>query len=767
MIRQILLIVVLAALAVLTYLLFYPGAVFVLAILIELVVYGGLALTLFLWPRKSRWRIPVLCTACAVLLSLAVPGGLALAESFRWINQDPDVYPDGMIVEGQAGGSASLDVAVAERNTYATPRLTFRAGEKGISRGGGLILRLGKIIPVGGQLRFYDCTYQDMFNNTLQVSNAAGQGFVGVATPAGVKFSLSKPAAPNTRDFMLNAFVTACGPYRSDLTAPNYYQLNGARRHEVHLKLAEGSLGPGEAVELILGDRSGGGPGWMMPAGEADADLVVYADEAGNGEYRVVPAYATLEVGGGQAAALKVISPSTPGLNEEFTFVVRAEDSDGFLSMKYAGTVNVIPQDGIECLAGKYTFLAGDKGAIGVKAKISRPGDYILTVREEASGKTYSSNPIVAGEAAGAHIYWGDLHQHNTMGKDANRSPEWVFRRNINVDGFDFAADSIHDLYEYWGLPPDREELNYLRELTDKYNDSGRFVTFQGYEWTSLPQGHRNIYFAGGETPVLFSYDSVKTPDALRASLAGRRYLAIAHHTAWRFMYSNTPYNWGPPEWQAARLAEIYSKHGSSDYFEGPYPIHHDVTPFFIYLMGATSNRAHKGDGSYVREALAKGYKLGITAGGDNHWARGSKSFGTGITQDYSNGVQAVIADNLTRGSLYEAMWQRHTYGTTGARIIIDFRVNGALMGSEIRAERGNPPLIYYNVKGTAPLTGVEVWKYSESKGYEPFNFAGKGPPAAEGQFSDNGFDGDSFYFLKVVQEDGSLAWSSPVWLQK
>jgi len=132
-----------------------------------------------------------------------------------------------------------------------------------------------------------------------------------------------------------------------------------------------------------------------------------------------------------------------------------------------------------------------------------------------------------------------------------------------------------------------------------------------------------------------------------------------------------------------------------------------------------------------------------------------------------ANGLQAIIATDLTRAGLYEAMWQRHTYGTTGARIIIDFKVNGSLMGSEIRADKGNPPLIYYMVKGTAPVQKIEIWKYSKSKGYEAFNFEGKGMLSAESQFSDNEFGQDSFYFMKVVQEDGNLAWSSPVWVQK
>lgn len=757
-------IAVLIACGIIAYSLFYPGAVFALTILIEVVLVVGSTFTFFWWPKGNKWRIPVMCVFGAILLSLAVLSGAKIAESSRWINQNPDVYADGKVVKGTAGGTTSLDHAITGLNSYETLKLTFRAGEKGIKQGGGIILRLGKIIPVGGKPRFYDCSYQDMFDQTLQVINPGGQGFVSVRGPADAKLAVSKPDAPNPKDFLLNSFVTNLGPYRADRSVPIYYQPNIALRHEIHVKLDKGNLRSGEAVEFTLGDKTGGGPGWKMPGGEADADLVIYTDEAGSSEYRIVPSYATLDVGGGPAASLEVISPSSPGLNQEFTFVARAVDRNGFLSLQHAGTVSIGRQEGIEFGRDTYTFLADDKGVAKLTARITKAGTYRLGLRDDKTGKTYYSNPLTVSETPGLNIYWGDLHQHTTLGKDANRVPEWVFQRNRDIDLFDFAAISIHDLFEYWGLAPNADERAYLGAVTEKYNQPGRFVTIHGYEWTNLQQGHRNIYFAEGETRVLFSYDSIKMPDALQSALSGKRYLAIPHHTAWRFMYSNSPYNWGSQGWEEQRLAEIYSKHGSSDYYEAPSPIHHDVTPFFIYLMGATSNRAHKGDGSYVREALAAGYRLGIIAGGDNHWARGGRSFGSGITQDYPNGLQAVIAPDLTRPGLYEAMWQRHTYGTTGARIILDFRVNGALMGSEIQG-RGKPPSVYYSVKATAPLKTIEVWKYSKSGGYEPFNFDGNGRLEAENSFSDDKFSEDSFYFMRVVQSDGQMAWSSPVWV--
>ncbi len=80
MIKQILLIALLIVFALLTYSLFYPGAVFVLAILIEVVLYAGIALTLFFWRRSSKWRIAVLCVSGAIFLSLSTLGCLKLVR---------------------------------------------------------------------------------------------------------------------------------------------------------------------------------------------------------------------------------------------------------------------------------------------------------------------------------------------------------------------------------------------------------------------------------------------------------------------------------------------------------------------------------------------------------------------------------------------------------------------------------------------------------------------------------------------------------------
>ncbi len=754
----------LAAIFSTAFVLFYPGAVFIFAVILEVLLLAVAAAVFILWRTGRKWWIAGVCLSAALFLVVLVGGGMRVSQALNWINQDPDIYSDGRVVPGRAGGTVELEPSIVRKGGHASLKLIYLSGGEGIALGGGLMLRLGEIIPLQSGPAFYDCTYQDMFEQALQVGDPGGEGWASASPPAGVKLALSKPDAPNTKDFLLNTMVANLGNLRSDTSKPVYYPLNAAHRHEIHVKVVQGSVAPGDRIVLTLGDTSQGGPGWRMPGGEAGACLAVYVDAAGDGQYSLC-GYAPLEVCGDEATSLQVIAPSTPALYRDFTFIVKAVDGDGALSMLHTGGVSVLPLQGVSLEDDAHTFTPAERGVYAFKARVSVPGTYRIAVRDDRTGEIYYSNPLLAAASPGPHIYWGDLHQHTTLGKDANRAPAWVFQRNRDVDRMDFAAISIHDLFEYWCLPPSPDEIDYLHSVNRGYNRDGLFITFDAYEWTNLKAGHRNIYFDGGGGPVVIPYSAAQDPSALREDLQNASYICIPHHTAWRFLHSRIPYDWGGRDWEQSRLVEVYSKHGSSEYFDSPYPIHHDYTPFFIYLLGGSGNRAPRGDGSYVREALAAGYRLGITAGGDNHWAVGGRSFGSNITRDYAPGLQAVYSEELTRGALYSSMWQRRTYGTTGARIILDFSVNGSPMGSEVVSD-GNTPVISYTVRGTGIVSAVQVWKHSGSKGWEMFD-RGAGALDLEGEFSDNYFSEDSLYFLRIEQQDGNLAWSSPVWVLK
>ena len=107
-------------------------------------------------------------------------------------------------------------------------------------------------------------------------------------------------------------------------------------------------------------------------------------------------------------------------------------------------------------------------------------------------------------------------------------------------------------------------------------------------------------------------------------------------------------------------------------------------------------------------------------------------------------------------------MRARHTYGTTGAKIYLEVRVNGRLMGEKLPALKpGQPVEVSVRVTGSGALASVEVCRNNqfvyqrqgEGRTLE-FVFRDAAPPA-----------GRLWYYVRVIQQDSEMAWSSPVWL--
>ena len=99
----------------------------------------------------------------------------------------------------------------------------------------------------------------------------------------------------------------------------------------------------------------------------------------------------------------------------------------------------------------------------------------------------------------------------------------------------------------------------------------------------------------------------------------------------------------------------------------------------------------------FVWNALAKGYRLGFIASSDH--ISGHVSYA------------CVIAERLSRESLFEAMRARRTYGATD-NIVLDVRFVAAggaehLMGEEFAS--AEPVRVQVRVLGTGPIERVEV----------------------------------------------------------
>jgi hypothetical protein len=176
-----------------------------------------------------------------------------------------------------------------------------------------------------------------------------------------------------------------------------------------------------------------------------------------------------------------------------------------------------------------------------------------------------------------------------------------------------------------------------------------------------------------------------------------------------------------------------------------------------------------------VREALALGWRVGFTAGGDDHCGK----WGTeGLIGNYKQGLMCVEAHECCREAIFAAMYERRVVATTGARMLLTYRLNGRPMGSEISVTEV-PELATFrrlNIEfhGTGEVDRIDVIRNNivvhsvPGAGERDISVAwdDRDPldvillPAAK--FCSHPF---AYYYVRVVQQDGEVAWASPVWI--
>lgn len=359
------------------------------------------------------------------------------------------------------------------------------------------------------------------------------------------------------------------------------------------------------------------------------------------------------------------------------------------------------------------------------------------------------SNPVRVVEGKAKYqIYWGDIHVHSNI-SDGAWEIEEVYRYARDIVKLDIVAVSDHESAINFPMVSAKKYRTFSKwektqKTANRFYEPGRLVTFRGFEWTSNTYGHRNVYFPGAEIEDYLAllnreYDFYEMePTHFYEIIGGREAIIIPHHT---LVATNWDYH-DPRE----LLVEIYSTWGRTEYSGN---------------IGWDKPDNSKG-GSV--EGLKAGYRLGFIGGSDGHDSSPGRCYPGGPARNlnYRSGLMAVLAEELTRESIYNAMKARRTYATTGERIYLKFQVDGALMGSEIERTSGKVVKVIAEVAGTRPLRRVELvqngelLKFIESKGdwAEP-HWEIVVPPRGQ----------TCFIYLRVEQVDGNMAWSSPVWI--
>ena len=95
------------------------------------------------------------------------------------------------------------------------------------------------------------------------------------------------------------------------------------------------------------------------------------------------------------------------------------------------------------------------------------------------------------------------------------------------------------------------------------------------------------------------------------------------------------------------------------------------------------------------------------------------------------------------------------------------FEINGARMGEELYVNADTKLDLSARIGGTAKLTEVCVLKYDGKKWSIPISKTDIGAMTYDLKCAIPPLKTDVIYYLRVTQEDGERAWSSPVWIKK
>ena len=598
--------------------------------------------------------------------------------------------------DGEGCAFLTEDFLVAGSNS--TFSIFFKAGASGIPIGGG--------ISVG---------FHHGSNWPIQTvaPNTAGYSTISSSNSENFQVELH-PYAPAG---MLSNFPT----YNSDWIF-----------HKVLVaKVLNRPVTPGEIVEFVFGANSQGLR--VQRYGDIDHQFRITTDIDGDGKYKGILDSPVLEVKHANGNLFSATAPSQVKVDEPFEVFIRLEDENYNVDESYQG-IAILKDETGQILDDNLSI---SNGTGKVDVALSTVGAHRLRIETIEGRFAGRSNPIrVFQTLPEQRLYWADLHGHTGVSDGLGKDAVEYFAFGRDVAALDIIALTDHGHFDW---PANIEAVK-------SFYEPGEYVTLLAQE-AGTSSGHMNLYYRRDDTAHIARWHSSyqefldETVEQYNSNSQTPEAMTAPHHFAYPTNdLRNLNYPFEIWDDRIARFIEVYSSHGTSEYIGNPRP------------LGVTSQDPNK----YMQGALAMGLKFGVIGASDNHDSRPGRS----IWGPYPGGLAGVWAQNLTRESVWNSLWNRSTYGTSIDRIYMDFAINGEQMGSEIEA---NQPINIsaYIIGKTDNLKAVLI-KNNEEIHTE---FSSNG--VIEIDFTDDPVIGSHNYYIRVTQDNGERAWSTPIWVSR
>ncbi len=558
-----------------------------------------------------------------------------------------------------------------------------------------------------------------------------------------------------------NGFTT---PQFEDMTEPGYCKFRCSNENvslvpsliepvlgytflpaSLDLKIQDSSLIKSDFIEIVYGWTPSGIPGVQAQFLAMPVEFTLSIDSSGEGDWELLPNPPRFDVVPEEASFLWVTAPAQVVTGQSFS--VRAVVRDCFHNV--ATTASSIPQ--LQLPDNKTISFRQESPGVYVCENVALHAKGVHRLKVLADGLTAAHTPPiqVLDEAPERALLYGDPHCMSGLcvgeyprPSTAREIVEYVHAYARDCAGVDFAACTS------LAMRMDEVQWKEVTDVANRFSEAGRYVALPAYEWFGMLEqdGNKNVYFLDDQDiPKLDSRNPDSDhPEKLWKQLERfeGRALTIPHHSVSAVI--GTRWRWHDPRFQ--RLVEIYSCWGNSEANGCERPL---VNPA-------------RYEEQSVQDALEKGYRLGIIAGSDTHTSQPGFSNRLRLKNAWKGGLACVWAETFDREGIFRALWERRCYGTTGARIILEFFLNDAPMGSEIKLDKYAERKLQVRAETCSPVDKVVIIKnareiHIDRPGWESVSFE---------WVDSSGMERESdYYYVRLIQDDGEIAWSSPIWV--
>ncbi|MDO8539649.1 MAG: DUF3604 domain-containing protein [Opitutaceae bacterium] len=336
-------------------------------------------------------------------------------------------------------------------------------------------------------------------------------------------------------------------------------------------------------------------------------------------------------------------------------------------------------------------------------------------------------------------LFWMDSHVHSALSADAEGEPDEILLYARDRGRLDTVVMQEND---FFNCPLTDWEYALGGFYSRAFSRDGKFVALPGYEWTQRLPVDRT--------------QPINQPRFWSASNPNHRTVIYPRAGGPLVRYTDAGND-------IRRLYEVVAKHGG---------VMHTQHPDFEFTgaAGEVAIEVTAGWGLYflnpgkIHATLNRGFRAGFVGTSDSH--RRNPGLGGGLT--------GIYATELTPDALLEAYRARRVFATSGARIAVEARANGVLMGGEVAARRNAKLTVF--VGGSRPIRratlvrdGVDVKVFAAAGDATNANFEYE---AVESE------PGTHWFYWRVEQEGvsrhyggnvstafGNLAWSTPHWI--